>query len=1222
MKKIIFLFLTGLLFIQNVYSADPKAKRVRFTPAGTIEATNVQDAIEEVASEGGGAPTDATYITQTANGTLTAEQALGTLSTGILKSTTTTGVVSIAVSDTDYDSSVTNEINTIQGDDNVATSGLAISIDGAGIVTTDVVDDILTITGTEADTLDTVSDRGATTDQTLITGGITTTGVISGGTLTDSTLSITGGNITSAAAITASGQISGGTLTDGTLLIQSGDITNAGNITGTGTLTTGTLIMTELAASTDTINDTHIDFGTGANQVSAADIPIALGSGSPTVDQIQEYLDNTGSSGFSLGGELSDGGSGTLNVAAGSGFIRTTNDDNAQLESFKWSASSGIAVPDDTTQYVYVDDDGVISLSTDEFLEAPDKIQIGVVTDEAASTIHVFNLGVRLEESIGAAGRFIRRVHGIARNNRKGGLIYGQSGDANRDVTMTAGELEWGRTTYVITSFDTSGADTFSTYSAGGQEAAAASQWPNEQFDSAGTLTTMTNNRWANLFFYIEPDDHIVMIYGRAQFTSQALAEGEGVPSTSLPSKVSETGILAARFTFQKSSNTAVISSAFDELFANAGVTDHGNLAGLADDDHMQYITADGTTPLTANWDVGAFAVTAKDLTLDGTLTDGTLSITGGNITSAANITATKQIQGGTLTDGTLLIQSGNITNIGTLAPGTLLMTTSVNTILDEDAMGTDSATALATQQSIKKYVDDNAGGQWSQVGNIVYPSTIATDQVGIGSTFPINGLFHAGTGLQEGLTVTSQGWVGIGITTPTVALDVVGSILASKQIQAGTITDGTLIIDAGDIASAVNITATKQIQGGTLTDGTLLIQNGIITGASSITSTALVGTLTGNADTVTTNANLTGDVTSSGNATTIADSVAVTSWNLTTPTLTTSATITDDDWIGLGSTAGRIQFNDTTIDAIGFLSSNVGIGTTNPSEKLQVAGGILGNTLSDGTLLIQSGKITSAVSITSNTLTVGAIILTGGTLTDGTLNIGGGVITGATLTAAANVIGADTVATITGLAPDTATTQATQAAITSAANLTTVGALNAGSITSGFTSIDVGAGAITTTGQISGGTLTDGTVVITGGILTGATSMTAGALVLSTAGNISGAKFHITPVIVDPLAVQTLTDYICLIPVNDALLDITKIDVSLDAATNQIDASLIYADTYVGLANSVVMNSLLTVGGTFTDSTLTVGSLPPSKALIIKFNAAPHTDILTGVYDLECDYR
>lgn len=53
-------------------------------------------------NSGGGAPTDATYITQTANGSLSAEQALGTLATGILKNTTTTGILSIAADGTDY----------------------------------------------------------------------------------------------------------------------------------------------------------------------------------------------------------------------------------------------------------------------------------------------------------------------------------------------------------------------------------------------------------------------------------------------------------------------------------------------------------------------------------------------------------------------------------------------------------------------------------------------------------------------------------------------------------------------------------------------------------------------------------------------------------------------------------------------------------------------------------------------------------------------------------------------------------------------------------------------------------------------------------------------------------------------------------------------------------------------------------------------------------------
>jgi len=47
-------------------------------------------------------PVDATYITQTADATLTGEQAMGALATGIVKNTTTTGVQSIAAEGTDY----------------------------------------------------------------------------------------------------------------------------------------------------------------------------------------------------------------------------------------------------------------------------------------------------------------------------------------------------------------------------------------------------------------------------------------------------------------------------------------------------------------------------------------------------------------------------------------------------------------------------------------------------------------------------------------------------------------------------------------------------------------------------------------------------------------------------------------------------------------------------------------------------------------------------------------------------------------------------------------------------------------------------------------------------------------------------------------------------------------------------------------------------------------
>ncbi len=388
---------------------------------------------------------------------------------------------------------------------------------------------------------------------------------------------------------------------DDAITLNTAKVTNAthtGDVTG----------ATALTIAADVVNDTHIDWGTGANQVSAADVPIATGVGAPTVDQIQEYLDSTGSSGFCVGGELSDGGSGTLDVAAGEGFIRASASSTAPILSFKWSASAGIAVADDTTQYVFVDDTGTIVLSTNEFLEAEDMILIGVVTDEGGVIEAVFNLGVRLDESVGQAGRYARRTDSIKRDVRRGGLIVGETG--TRNLTLSTGHLWWGRTDYTIAALDTSVAGSFSTYSASGQEDAAATQWPNTQFDNAGTLTTLANNKWAVLWFYLEPDGKVTMLYGRNEYASEALASEEGVPASSIPNRLTAAGVLASRFTFQKSASTANISSAFDITFSGGAVSDHGNLSGLSDDDHTQYVLADGSRPLAGSWDMGSQILT------------------------------------------------------------------------------------------------------------------------------------------------------------------------------------------------------------------------------------------------------------------------------------------------------------------------------------------------------------------------------------------------------------------------------------------------------------------------------------------------------------------------------------------------------------------------------------------------------------------------------------
>tara|TARA_R110001592_G_scaffold3676_1_gene21102 strand:- start:66 stop:1184 length:1119 start_codon:yes stop_codon:yes gene_type:complete len=142
-----------------------------------------------------------------------------------------------------------------------------------------------------------------------------------------------------------------------------------------------------------------------------------------------------------------------------------------------------------------------------------------------------------------------------------------------------------------------------------------------------------------------------------------------------------------------------------------------------------------------------------------------------------------------------------------------------------------------------------------------------------------------------------------------------------------------------------------------------------------------------------------------------------------------------------------------------------------------------------DGITNLDVVDIDGAVDMASNLVVASHITSSGNISSSGTItaNAFTGDLTGQ----------ASTVATIAGLAPNTATTQATQAAITTAANLTTVGALNAGSITSGFTSIDVGAGAITTTGIISTSTINASSHITASGDISASGDMFANNLTL-----------------------------------------------------------------------------------------------------------------------------
>jgi hypothetical protein len=312
-------------------------------------------------------------------------------------------------------------------------------------------------------------------------------------------------------------------------------------------------------------------------------------------------------------------------------------------------------------------------------------------------------------------------------------------------------------------------------------------------------------------------------------------------------------------------------------------------------------------------------------------------------------------------------ITAGAVTSTGLVTVASLKGTgaTTVTNILDEDNMASDSATALATQQSIKAYVD-------AQVATV---DTLA-EVLANGNTTGANNIIVS-SGQKVTTNTIDETTAAAGVTIDSVLLK--DDVVNATDVEVDTISanNGTLAVTLGSTGVATlaqqpivsSLTASQAV----FTDGSKGLVSNAITGTGNVVMSASP-TLTGTVTAATLNATTLGGTLSTAAQTNITSVGTLGGLTVTNP-ITGSVTGSSGSTTGNAATATTLQ-TPRNINGVSF----------NGSADITVtaaAGTLSGATLASG---VTASSLTSVGTLSALTVTgaatAGKLVPTANTVT------------------------------------------------------------------------------------------------------------------------------------------------------------------------------------------------------------------------------------------------
>ncbi|MBA3954431.1 hypothetical protein H0X48_03885, partial [Candidatus Dependentiae bacterium] len=354
------------------------------------------------------------------------------------------------------------------------------------------------------------------------------------------------------------------------------------------------------------------------NAATVAIGPIIAGNSIATQTNIAPQIFYGSNTGTQSGGEVVTINGTTVTLSAGTGYLMVQNATTTDLKYVEWPQQD-ITLPLNQTNYIFVTKDGVITYAQ----ARPSSIStiiLGIITTNTTTVDYIQQTKRQGDHTATLLDTAWRQAIG---NLYISGSIVTQNSTMPLQLDVTQGRYYYSTHEYLPTGGT---AVTWTPYyhsSTGGFTTNTPTNTLDGNYDnSTGTLAPIPSGQFARHSLYIvangNPDgtDHYMFVYAQTTYNTLIEAENGAIPNP--PSTFTSNIALIASVIVTNDPVTGIaIASIRQEqprltfkASSMSGVTNHGDLTGLLNDDHPQYLLVTGARSMIGNLDLGANNIT------------------------------------------------------------------------------------------------------------------------------------------------------------------------------------------------------------------------------------------------------------------------------------------------------------------------------------------------------------------------------------------------------------------------------------------------------------------------------------------------------------------------------------------------------------------------------------------------------------------------------------